>query len=148
MIVGVDLGVRSVHISTQDENFTISSRKDVRYKEIDYIYREFSSKTGEQCTFFIEEPVVAGARNLRSSLQIAQVSGALMATARKSYLVPVSTWKKEVTGKGNSNKEQVSQWLKTVHPDLYERTSGKQDFVDATCIRLYGEIVESRVTAT
>lgn len=154
MNIGIDLGVRSIHIASLTNAFTIEAKKDVRQNEIRFLFDEFSKWVDRvyeelhgavSCTFFIEEPVVAGARNLRSSLQIAQVAGAIMAAPIDSYLVPVSSWKKEVVGKGNANKEQVSEWLKDNHPYLYSITGGKQDFVDATCIRLYGDIVESRI---
>lgn len=149
MIVGIDLGVRTIHVSTPSKCFTITAeKKSERHTEIINLYTQFyhrviGPKMMAKC--FVEEPVVAGARNLRSSLQIAQVSGAILATPINSYLVPVSTWKKEVVGKGNASKDEVAEWLLLNRPELYELTGGKQDHIDATCIRLYGEIVESRI---
>jgi len=139
-IIGVDLGVRSVHVSTQSHCFTYAADKKLeRYQQIQYIYESMYDRfLHDRIYAFVEEPVVAGARNLRTSLQIAQISGAVLSVF-DGTLVPVSTWKKEIVGKGNATKDDIKEYLKT-QPE-YEFTKGKQDWIDATCIRLYGESV-------
>lgn len=91
---------------------------------------------------FCEEPVVAGARNLRTSLKIAQAVGAIVSGAAHStlrtYLVPVSKWKKATCGSGSAGKPQVTDWLNHTHPAYAAACGGKQDLVDACCIALYG----------
>lgn len=91
---------------------------------------------------FIEEPLVAGARNLRSSLKLAQAVGALVAGATEYtdhvYLIPVSTWKKGVVGTGNASKDEVALWLNRVYPNYAAQCDGSQDFIDACCIARYG----------
>lgn len=139
MIVGVDLGVRSAHISMLTYDTSIVARRGQRREEIKEITERLCSLYTEEWHAYIEEPVVAGARNLRTSLQIAQIAGVIMARVASFTLVPVSSWKKEIIGRGNAKKEDVAEWLRTKRPDLYERTAGIQDRIDANCIRLYGE---------
>lgn len=87
---------------------------------------------------FVEEPVVAGARNIRTSLQMAQVCGVVLSVLN-GQVVPVSTWKKAVVGKGNASKEDVKEWLSNIQHRYPE--AKQQDHVDATCIRIYGETI-------
>ena len=137
-IIGIDLGVRTAHISTKRHCFTIGlkPKQGTRDEEIQCIYDGISERFDGNYYAYIEEPVVAGARNLRTSLRIAQISGAVL-SAVNGELVPVSTWKKEVVGKGNAKKEEIREWLKT-QPE-YKYASSSQDWIDATCLRLYGE---------
>lgn len=91
---------------------------------------------------FIEEPVVAGARNLRSSLLIAQVCGAVLVAAgmeRVVRLTPVSSWKKETVGNGNAGKQDVRDWLDAAHPQVAAVCGHDQDLYDATCVALHGQ---------
>lgn len=135
-IIGVDLGVRSVHVSTLSGATTLSVDKTDRGKEIRLLAYEFAAIFAVQDTIaFIEEPLMAGPRNIRTALHMAQVAGALMTTVN-SYLVPVTSWKKEVVGKGNASKEEVATYYNKTYPGK-ELTS--QDHIDATCIRIYGE---------
>lgn len=139
-IIGIDLGVRSAHISTSRGCYTFGSklRELSRDKELQHIYDSMSERfTGCGYYAFVEEPVVAGARNLRTSLRIAQISGAVLA-AVPGELVPVPRWKKEVVGKGNATKEEVREWLES-QPG-YENPLSSQDHVDATCLRFYGQM--------
>lgn len=91
---------------------------------------------------FIEEPVVAGAMNIRSSLLIAQVCGAILTAAgmeRVVQLVPVSSWKKQTVGSGNANKDQVRAWLDEHHPQTAAQCRHDQDLYDAASVALYGQ---------
>lgn len=142
-VIGVDLGVRSAHISTAMGCFTFESEKDwPRGRQIQYIYDCMTERfIGNLYYAFVEEPVVAGARNLRTSLRIAQVSGAVL-SAVEGELVPVSTWKKATVGSGNASKDDVRDWLSD-KPE-YSKAKESQDWIDATCLRLYGETVDHR----
>lgn len=91
---------------------------------------------------FIEEPVVAGARNLRSSLLIAQVCGVMLVAAgmgRVVKLTPVSSWKVETVGHGNADKDAIRRWLDHVHPAIAKECGLDQDLYDASCVALYGQ---------
>jgi|JI10StandDraft_1071094.scaffolds.fasta_scaffold1177556_1 Holliday junction resolvasome RuvABC endonuclease subunit len=136
-VIGVDLGVRSVHVSTATNASTISVGKSNRGEELRLLAIQFQSIFCQRDTIaFIEEPLMAGPRNIRTALQLAQVAGALMTTV-PSYFVPVATWKKEIVGKGNAKKEEVAEFLKAHH--AFGHALHSQDLIDATCIRLYGE---------
>jgi Holliday junction resolvasome RuvABC endonuclease subunit len=91
---------------------------------------------------FIEEPVVAGAMNMRSSLLIAQVCGAVLVAAgmeRVCQLVPVSSWKKATVGRGNADKQQIREWLDAHHPEIATKCGLDQDLYDAAGSALYGQ---------
>lgn len=145
-IVGIDLGVRSIHLSMPPYDVSLSAPRGERSDEINDLLSKISAFYTEDWYAFIEEPVVAGARNLRTSLQIAQIAGVVMTKVSKFTLVPVATWKKAVVGKGNASKDDVAEWLRVKRPELYERTAGIQDKIDANCIRLYGERFAARYT--
>ena len=91
-------------------------------------------------TIYCEEPVVAGARNLRSTILIAETVGMILGVRAYVRLVPVSSWKKATVGKGNATKEEVANWLQREYPD-YAQACGNQDLVDAAAIYLYGRSV-------
>lgn len=101
-----------------------------------------SSSPEEKIVVFCEEPVSAGARNLRTYGQMAMTVGAILSSTTlytpNCYLVPVSRWKMVVVGKGNANKDQVTLWLNRVHPNYAARCGASQDLVDACCIARYG----------
>lgn len=140
MIVGIDLGIRAVYISTPTKTVTLSVDKGkTRHTEISDLGWLLEQEAERSWTCFIEEPVVAGVRNLRTTIQIAQISGLVMAIVDEAFLVPVSTWKKEVVGKGNASKAEVAAWLESNDSRLYAKVKDNQDHIDATCIRLYGE---------
>ena len=147
MIWGIDLGVRSLYVAGIDRPFghlfllsSFSKRGD-RYQEIwealkstkDFHYSD---------TVYIEEPPMAGSRNVRTFLQLGEMAGAVMARCPcPVYLVPVDSWKKSTVGKGGVNKETVALWLKTTHEDYASQCGGDQNLIDATCIALHGSAV-------
>lgn len=143
VIVGVDLGVRTIHLSFPDKCITIETPKqDERWKEIVYLIEELTQIISNDTLLVIEEPVAAGVKNLRVFLSISQVSGAVLSTG-PAILVPVTKWKKEIVGVGNASKDEVREWLLDNFPyDFPPEELELQDHVDATCIRLYGEMIE------
>lgn len=147
--IGIDLGVRSLHVAVIDDydklwvNSYVLPRQYERYQELRYCSKFLHDTVGHKSAkVYIEEPVVAGARNLRTSLQMAQLAGALMSTViQPAYFVEVTSWKKKVVGSGNASKEDVALWLKEHHMDYSAACEGDQNKVDATCIALYGQAV-------
>ena len=95
---------------------------------------------------YIEEPYIG--HSTQSSLQLAHMCGAVLqvlgaTTQLKPQLVPVSTWKKQVLGKGSLDKEGIIAWLETNHPEWldecrYLSPTGldriNQDRADAICV--------------
>ena len=149
VVGGVDLGLRKVHvfavhdddrIELFDVNLKRGARRDSELKEIYIKVSEYFS--GTTAPFFIEEPVVAGARNIRVSLGIAQTAGAVAVAFRgAAYFVPVSTWKSRTVGKGNATKDQVKEWLSKEYVSYSvacEGTNSPQDYADAACVAIYG----------
>lgn len=153
---GIDLGVRSfyaagIHPNGRLELFStviktkgkISDQSCVERGQelhslsvaLDQVVRASSDQ------LYIEEPPMAGQRNIRIFLKLAQVSGVLGALGISTTYVPVDTWKMEVCGAGGRSgmdKERVSQRLRAISQSYYEKCAGDQNFTDATCIALYG----------
>lgn len=145
MIWGVDPGVRKVavvgidwheHIVTKN----IEVRKAHRAMELGALSLALNKvlESDPNPILFCEEPVVAGARNIRTSLQIAQTVGVVLASTARSYLVPVSTWKIETVGKGNADKSAVMDWIRQDYPGYFAACDGNQDIADAAAIAIYG----------
>jgi hypothetical protein len=95
---------------------------------------------------FIESPVV-GRGGVRSTMVQCFTSGAIQAALHNAGLdtqgANVSSWKKVVTGRGNSTKPEVAKHLRLRWPALYRAAGGNQDIVDAACIALYGQSILS-----
>lgn len=144
---GVDLGVRSFYaavILDSGEHLVVShviKKPKDRYeelKELSSVFRQLTT-TEEDSRVFVEEPVVAGVRNLRTSLKIAQNAGAVFAgSSNPATFVPVSSWKKEIVGKGNAKKEEIAEFLKANHYEMWANCNNDQNLIDATCVALYG----------
>jgi len=108
---------------------------------------EFVMGPSTDQVIYCEEPVVAGARNLRSTILIAETVGMILALNARVHLVPVSSWKKGTVGKGNATKDQVTEWLREEHPEYagYCRDTKwreNQDLRDAAAIYIYGRGLE------
>ena len=99
---------------------------------------------------FMEAPVVAGARNIQSTVKQAMVSGAVQVAVSEwgteTILLAPATWKKDVGVGGNANKEKVAAWLKKNHRRLYDMCMMDQDLIDAACIALVGRDVVERAS--
>ena len=89
--------------------------------------------------FFIEEAVVAGPRNIRSTIKCAETVGMLLSLPFPTYLVEISKWKKNTVGNGNAGKSDVADWLREAHPDYAAHCGRNQDLIDAAAIYVYGE---------
>lgn len=147
MIWGIDLGVRSIYLSGIKENgslhtvdLVVAQKMSSRSVELTVLGNSITGIISEEDSAFVEEPPLAGSRNIRTALQLSQLMGAVMACAPgHTYEVPVSSWKKATVGRGNASKEEVAKWLSQEHPQYYQRCSGDQNLVDATCIALYGQ---------
>lgn len=86
----------------------------------------------------IESPLVAGARNLRTALDMAMLCGgvcaALVETGADIRMVAVASWKKAVVGRGNADKDEVARYVREQDPDFAGREGISQDAADAWCI--------------
>lgn len=95
----------------------------------------------------VEEPVLGSPnrRGANATIPNAKVHGAILAGAYRAgaVVIPVNNqrWKKEIVGKGNCSKEYVAAHVKRTWPVLYREAGGVQDWLDASCIALYGMYV-------
>lgn len=101
-----------------------------------------------ETVIYCEEPVVAGARNLRSTILIAETVGVVLALDARVHLVPVASWKKATVGNGHASKEDVTQWLTEEHPDYARECRDtlqrhSQDLRDAAALYVYGRDMEA-----
>lgn len=146
MIAGIDIGVRSFAIvgsdGPEDEPllyyYELAKGKS-RYEELRDVSATIRDLTCDKDVLFVEEPPLAGGRNIRTFAALNQMVGAILsATAAQSYLVPVDSWKKATVGKGGVSKELVAEWLRVHHPGIWAECDGNQNLVDAACIAHYG----------
>lgn len=143
---GVDLGTRSAYAARLDRGHithfqlsTLKFRKNPRGTELWLLFQWADQLPIQpEDLVLIEEPPLAGSRNIRTFLGLAQASGVL-AAATQGELVEVDTWKRGTVGRGGVSKALVAEWLSIRHPDYYAACGGDQNLVDATCIALLGE---------
>jgi Holliday junction resolvasome RuvABC endonuclease subunit len=159
IVVGIDPGMHGLHaamVHVEEDELVLAQVKanNNRFKLASAVLSYLFAETGlviqaaksrwpdEETLVFIEEPLVAGARNIRTALKMSQAVGAMVAGVGiytdKCYLVPVSTWKKAVIGNGSASKEQVALWLSRHHPSYSSQCDGSQDLTDACCIARFG----------
>lgn len=145
-IWGVDLGVRSAYAAGLGDGGVLvldcllqRPNKISRSRELRLLHEWAHRTFAPDDAVYIEEPPLAGSRNLRVFLHLGQVAG-VIASACEAVLVPVSSWKKGTVGNGAASKELVASWLSRRHPDLYRQCGGDQNRIDATCIALYGSL--------
>lgn len=135
--VPVDDLVRTefIEVKKSDRNLELVSLRD---------HIEFNLLYDTDPILYVEEPVVAGARNIRSTILIAETVGMILALRAKVHMVPVSSWKKATVGNGHATKEDVAQWLAEEHPDYAKHCGSNQDLIDAAAIYIYGRGMEER----
>jgi Holliday junction resolvasome RuvABC endonuclease subunit len=105
---------------------------------------ELPWSTTEPIEVFIEAPVL-GRGGFRSTMVQAftngAVQGAFYERGCKVSSANVSSWKKEIVGKGNATKPDVAQSIRLRWASLYENVAGDQDLCDASAIALYGRTI-------
>lgn len=144
MIVGVDCGLRKITLFSEAGGVHLeltrgfARENELRMLRTDFIATLMKWTGGFEAQIeriYMEDAIVAGARNLRTSLGIAQTVGAVLSIGYPTTLVPVATWKKAVVGSGNAKKEDVAAWFKAQYP---ADTHDNQDIADAAAIYNYG----------
>lgn len=114
--------------------------KQPRWRELQVLHDWITGLISEG-TVWIEEPPLAGSRNLRTFLHLSQVSAVAGLAGRCEY-VPVGSWKKQVVGNGAASKDLVARWLARHRPGWHAQCRGDQNLVDATCLAIYGNMAE------
>ena len=98
---------------------------------------------GEDVVIFCESPVLAGARNIQSTILIAETVGMILSLGYPCYLVAPASWKAKTVGSGNASKSDVACWLAERYSRYSDLCDGDQDLCDAAAIYLYGASVET-----
>ncbi len=110
---------------------------------LDGVFQDIENDNGP--LFAYVEQALMGKGGVKVTAVQSFVSGAIQATLLDFgvdvYLVNVSTWKKEVIGKGNVGKPVVREHIISLYPELKKYN---QDVIDATAIALYGVRVQER----
>lgn len=152
MIWGIDLGVRSVYLAGLDGDELVhlvalsTEKRVVRSLELDSLGKQAQEYIDPEDDVFVEEPPLAGPKNLRTFGALHQVFGTMLShVGGREAVVP--TWKLEVVGRGNADKASVAEWLRSAHPSYSAQCGGDQNLVDAVCIALYGSAVVGRAAA-
>lgn len=149
MIFGIDIGIRGWalvglpqggdYLADPMLHYFVTDRTN-RWMELRSLALRFTDHVVPGDTVFLEEPPLAGPRNIRTFLGLAQTCGAILGASKAdAYVVPVSSWKKAVIGNGSASKELVAAWLAEHRPQLHDYCNGNQNLMDAACIALYGE---------
>lgn len=143
MICGIDPASKKIALFGQ-EGYTFSKTMNVtrsdRGRELRALRAQLEAvlATFEEPVIFCEQPVVAGVRNIQSTLRIAETVGMIYALDVPVYGVSVSSWKKATVGKGNASKDDVKTWLESVYPTYSVACGNDQDLRDAAAICVYG----------
>ena len=147
MIFGIDPAAKSLAISAWGSGITatykITTKKDDRWRQILELQSQLNPiiDLWNPDAIFIEEPVVAGAGNIRSTILIAETVGMVLSCGLPTYLVPVSSWKKKTVGNGNATKQEVAEWIEKELPEYAALCKRDQDLLDAGAIGEYGRQV-------
>lgn len=159
IIIGADLSTKKLAFvgGILDGPFRMEATKISSYIEIadatdkfildtiSFFGSDWDSQSGILAV--IEEPI-AGRGGVRPAILQGYTSGVVQLTFQHRgadlLMISSSKWKKEVTGKGNADKEYVKKWLEENDQKLYGGTAGDQDLIDASCIYRYGLVLQSR----
>lgn len=130
--IGPITGAFHIEVKRTDRWQEIRELREALVKQLD-IWRDYNP------VLFCEEPVLAGARNIRSTILIAETVGLVLSMPIPTRLIEVSTWKKIAVGNGHASKDDVSNWLKVEHPGYHHLCGGNQDLIDAAAIAVAGD---------
>jgi len=160
---GIDYGVRRVAmVFTRSEGNDINRVHELVLHHKEYPTGEVNDQKAlealheqvyEWCCWYvpdmvvIESPIQGISVNVKVGLRLAQMSGALAVACGRAGSSTLSVgpteWKKAITGHGNADKGQITEWLRANHPALAALCT-TQDSVDAACMALYAQAVLGR----
>lgn len=156
MNVGVDLGTRRIALACPEAGFAFSTKHNARQKRDYPTEWDAGYSLGRQSfialanspafelgdvTFYFERPMAF--KSVKTAIGQAFSAGAVFSSLRPyGPCVELSntTWKKELVGHGNADKDRCRDWLQTHHPALAETCGQDQDLVDAHCIALWSDL--------
>ena len=156
-IAGIDLGIKKIAISIWEDNLLVVTRAyesqvSQRYDQLDDIttWLVHVLRDQEPDHVFIEDTLIGNNKNY--SIRLSQTMGAVLAAlspiTKKMpmgvYLVNNKTWKKEVVGNGNANKNSVKNYIEQKNSAYAALCGNDQDRFDAACIGYYGVVIAER----
>lgn len=156
---GVDYGGRRVSFCVLDPDGSyrtyVDEWSDVEYAEHQILahaaawtHRLTDPRLTGVRHLVVESPIVGASKNAQTAVRMSMMAGALLSGVHPGVtvdLVPPATWKKEVVGRGNADKADVTDWLGKYDARFYSealrhstRRDGapNQDVVDAICLAL------------
>lgn len=162
IIVGIDPSSVKIAFVWTDDRQRMSHKIVKLPKDTDFAVRcaEAHAKTamllrrierrhpGQTIFVFIEEPVV-GRGGAYATISQSKVHGAIIAAAQLNKSVEKvtgannTTAKKQVVGKGNAKKEEITAWAAKYWRELYDASltylkGDRQDIIDSGMINRYG----------
>lgn len=152
MIIGIDPASKKLALFGEKggEPFAVTktvkkSNRAVELTDMRSFLQEFLTliTSEEDVVIFCESPVLAGARNIQSTILIAETVGMILSLGYPCYLVAPASWKARTVGNGGASKSDVSAWLADRYKGYSDLCDGDQDLCDAAAIYLYGASVET-----
>jgi Holliday junction resolvasome RuvABC endonuclease subunit len=144
--MGVDLGIHKVALFLWDVDVPHAVAWEAphdysRAQQLRHLagYVHDMASTFDTNVVWIEDTLVGN--NIKYSISLAETKGAVMAALAAHVdvrLVNVSTWKKQVVGAGNANKDSVRDYIHVTHGAYAPLCGDDQDLYDACCVALYG----------
>lgn len=126
-----------------------SAHADVRRIEAFREAQAFFDALPKGAHVFAEEPLIM-AKNGKTTRLLSLMAGAIWASHVDCYLywhwVDVAHWKKEIIGKGNVNKAQIAEWVKSTASEWLDGEERMEvygaypDLFDAHCLAVYGNL--------
>lgn len=152
-VIGVDLGISKVALVFTDGSDILaethavspgSSRADC-LRELG-MFANSLALFCQPSSIWIEDTLIGN--NRKYSIQLAETKGAVMAALAirhvPIHLVNVATWKKEIVGKGNADKEAVRNHIQVTRGAYAPHCGEDQDLYDASCVAIYGLLITER----
>lgn len=153
-VVGVDLGIRRVAIVAPAERRY--AELALRIHHLDRLHElaqiaafvsHFARGCGKPTHLFIEEAYLSNGPKLNQTTTVgmAEVVATVMTACAWDSATKVSNshWKEQLTGNGHLDKPEIARWL--LHEDraLFDLVGNSQDMVDAACIGIYGQGIQT-----
>lgn len=140
---GIDASSKAIHIVFLDSSgypvafSAVESNKKTQDERFYELSKDFDNIVFSKEVFgAVEKPLFI--QSAPATIGLAQVDGAIKLSLHNKnvpfLMVGVTTWKKDIVGKGNVKKEQVKQFVL----DKYKLwTDLDQNWCDALCVALY-----------
>lgn len=157
-VVGIDLGISKIAVVVVFDDILMSpyiyecspgKPRDVVLHELG-VFAHTAIVTHAATSIWIEDTLIGN--NRKYSIKLSETKGAVMSYLshlRTSQgvdiqLVNNQTWKREIVGSGNADKEAVRNHIYDTHPAYAALCGDDQDLYDASCVALYGRQVTER----